>query len=316
MKISYICGMSIVEKETKKRAISVKKRPKYEYIREKLVQVDKKLSRRMEELNVLQLEITFLKKKAEAYRKKISSLEEKEKFERKHNLIGGVIQFNNAREALHEEKKELEYIKHSVKGGRLEDGEERLLWCARNGYLTCVKLLLKEGVDMEYEDQLGRTALLMSAEYGRLNCVKWLAQQGADIHATDRSGSTALHFSSSWGHLDCVNYLAQQGVDIYARRDDDECTALMTSMLSGDYLDCFKSLHKKGADIDAKINDEYGCTPLMYTAANGYLDFVKYLVENGANIHAKGSKGETALDCAREKGHEEVIAYLVSKGGK
>ena len=38
------------------------------------------------------------------------------------------------------------------------------------------------------------------------------------------------------------------------------------------------------------------------------------MVENGADVDAKNKENDTALICASEKGHYEVVKYLVENG--
>ena len=43
---------------------------------------------------------------------------------------------------------------------------------------------------------------------------------------------------------------------------------------------------------------------------NGYMDVLEALLEHGADKSAKNDGGETALDLAKLKGHDAVVARL------
>lgn len=55
------------------------------------------------------------------------------------------------------------------------------------------------------------------------------------------------------------------------------------------------------------------------TAENGHLHVLKALLGAGADFHVRTPRGfqepsRTALDYAKENGHQEVVDYLVSRG--
>ena len=70
-----------------------------------------------------------------------------------------------------------------------------------------------------------------------------------------------------------------------------------------------------GADPDA-ADANCGKTALMWAAQGGHADMAAALLKAGADRAAKatgdggGCKGKTALEIAREKGHEAVAALL------
>lgn len=72
-------------------------------------------------------------------------------------------------------------------------------------------------------------------------------------------------------------------------------------------------------DLDASLDSSCDCpahrTPLHYGASRGNLAKVKFLLERGASPNLITSFGETALDLAITKGHNEVADYIRSKGG-
>lgn len=71
-------------------------------------------------------------------------------------------------------------------------------------------------------------------------------------------------------------------------------------------------LLKTGASTEYVTGN--GMVPLLIAALNGKLDICKVLIEEaGANIEKQYPGGATALYCAAQNGHHEVITYLVSK---
>ena len=50
----------------------------------------------------------------------------------------------------------------------------------------------------------------------------------------------------------------------------------------------------------------------MLAVSHGRLDMVKLLIEAGANINAQDDDGSTALMCASEHGHTDIVRELLS----
>ncbi|KAG2503012.1 hypothetical protein JM18_009682 [Phytophthora kernoviae] len=60
--------------------------------------------------------------------------------------------------------------------------------------------------------------------------------------------------------------------------------------------------------------DEDGYTALLCAAQNGHVDVVLLLLEQGADIEKTNGKGCTALICAAQNGHEETVRNILEKG--
>ena len=52
---------------------------------------------------------------------------------------------------------------------------------------------------------------------------------------------------------------------------------------------------------------------LTIAASRGNLDLVKSIHGRGIDINAEGEDGKTALMLACEKGHEEIVEYLIEQ---
>lgn len=75
---------------------------------------------------------------------------------------------------------------------------------ARWGHLELLKLLIKEGAELELRDDVGRTALLWAAEYGRSEAVALLLDLGSDPNVRDIQGMSPLHHASNRAHPDTI----------------------------------------------------------------------------------------------------------------
>lgn len=83
------------------------------------------------------------------------------------------------------------------------------------GNLDEIKRLIgKEDIDVNFQDELGRTALMWASWEGHLNVVKYLISQGAGVNIQDDVGWMALMFASRNGHFKVVEYLVNQGANV------------------------------------------------------------------------------------------------------
>jgi hypothetical protein len=98
-----------------------------------------------------------------------------------------------------------------------------------------LKRLLKAGLNVELEDEFGRTPLQTAVIHGRLNSVRLLLGQGAaDISHRDKSGLTALHHAvkeaaaKGYQHENAqiaknlIKLLLEKGADIESTDDSDK----------------------------------------------------------------------------------------------
>ncbi|CAI9091816.1 OLC1v1026932C1 [Oldenlandia corymbosa var. corymbosa] len=94
------------------------------------------------------------------------------------------------------------------------------------------------------------------------------------LDSRDKEGQTPLHLAASKGHLECAKILVGAGVHVDARSKD-------------------------------------GRTALFRAAANGDRPMVELLIKMNADPNiAEKHHGRSAIDVARDKGHDEVVKLL------
>ena len=163
------------------------------------------------------------------------------------------------------------------------------------GHEVVVKLLLKEGADIEAKD---------NDDYG------WTA----DIEARSGYGRTPLSWAAGNGHEAVVRLLLKEGADIEAKSGDYGQTPLSWAAGNGEEA-IVKLLLKEGADIEAKDGGDYGQTPLSWAAGNGHEAIVRLLLKEGADIEAKSGKyGRTPLLWAAGNREEAIVRLLLKEG--
>ncbi|XP_069764464.1 ankyrin repeat and sterile alpha motif domain-containing protein 1B isoform X1 [Narcine bancroftii] len=103
--------------------------------------------------------------------------------------------------------------------------------------------------------------------------------RGPNVNCTDTSGYTALHHAALNGHKDVVLKLLQY-------------------------------------EASTNVADNKGCFPLHLAAWKGDMDIVKILIHHGpshSRVNEQNNENETALHCAAQYGHSEVVAVLLEE---
>ncbi len=104
-----------------------------------------------------------------------------------------------------------EEIEPKLQVVELEDFGDELRMAARDGYLSEVEKLIGIGVDVNMQNNNGRTALMMAAGNGYFEIVELLIEAGADNNLQDINGYTALKFAAGYGRIEIVEFLINIG---------------------------------------------------------------------------------------------------------
>lgn len=200
---------------------------------------------------------------------------------------------------------EIEFLlaHHALEDVKRGTGVSALWQAASRNELEIVKLLIREGVDVNVSDPDGGTALCYAAQGGALDSVKFLVEHGAEVNPGE--GRTPLMYAAGEGKTDVVDYLISWQANVNATYFGR--TALARAAGRG-HLTTVKLLLAKDAAIDG------GCA-LCEAARGGYLEVVKYLVDHGASVNLR-TDGVSPLALARENRSDEIVRLLLAHGAK
>ena len=133
-----------------------------------------------------------------------------------------------------------------------------------------------------------------------------------NVNELDDMCNTPLHLAAESGDMEILElFLAVPNIDVnfWARgyRNGirmDMGTALSAACLRGDIAMVKRLLAVPGIDVNAGNG-------LIYAASNGHEEVVKLLLAAPAiNIYSVNGKNRTAMECAREAGHDNIVILL------
>ena len=182
--------------------------------------------------------------------------------------------------------------------------------------------LLDKGADPNLVNQTGMTEWPLGsvAIYGDsdMKLLSALLDHKADINHTSWNG-TALSQAIMRGQWDTFDLLISKGADpnipdswhAWGR------TPLIEVTKNGwnSQADTLRKIHlllKAGANPNFKSKS--GLTALMYAAQLSLMEPAQALVAAGTDINVTDDRGETALTIAGDRGHQDMVAFLKSKG--
>ena len=118
-----------------------------------------------------------------------------------------------------------------------------------------------------------------------------------------------LHDAARAGDITAIDRLVAEGLPIDAR-DADGRTPVMVATVARQ-TDAVRALVDAGADVD--IRDNRLDNVFLYAGAEGLLDILRIANEAGADPALTNRFGGIALIPASERGHVEVVRYLLTE---
>lgn len=146
------------------------------------------------------------------------------------------------------------------------------------GHTSIVKSLLDAGVDIDKQDQYGRSAIQLAAMYGHVATARAILAHRANINVQDRWGKSPLDSAESNGYYKIAVLLLQNGATL-------------------------------------SPNDIHLHSVLCAAAAYGYSEVVLKLIKAGAETQRKDADGMTPYQTAKQAGHEKTAQILLEYTG-
>ncbi|XP_026667466.1 uncharacterized protein LOC113464032 [Ceratina calcarata] len=215
-------------------------------------------------------------------------------------------------------------------GAVLSDQPELLFTAVAHGYKEIARLLLKQGVDVNFRDPHGRTPLHVAVSNLRDEAHKTsseddlrttseitdiLLEHNSDINSADNRGTTPVLLCAMSGRVDPYMSLVQKGANIRPKLNDGSTILHLTIRRRRTDINLIKILVNSGADINCL--DLHGDTPLHTAVRYRNMEAARLLIERKANVNAKSINGSTPLHLTAYHaftGMEDICRLLVERG--
>jgi len=180
----------------------------------------------------------------------------------------------------------------------------------KEGKLEEVKELIKEGIDINQQDNNGYTALIVSTYCDNVEIVEELLKAGAKTDIKNNKGETSLTYADT----KCAKLIETHNEQILKNKHFEEFKKEMNikndfiNLCKEGKLEEVKELIKEGVDINQQ--DEDGCTALHMASYNENVETVKLLLKAGAKTDIYDDEGNTALIAARSIGNKKSTKLI------
>jgi ankyrin repeat protein len=173
-----------------------------------------------------------------------------------------------------------------------------LLWAAKNGFVSVVRLLHERGDDVNAKAVSGDGAMSVAARIGRETVVSLLLTlDKVDADKKDEDGRTPLSYAAENGHKDVVAVLLASGkVDADSNDHNGRTPLSHVSRKANGIGAAVVKLLVAADHVNVDSKDDTGRTPLSYAAERGNIPAMKLLVSSGkADVNSKDKSGRTPL---------------------
>lgn len=186
--------------------------------------------------------------------------------------------------------------------------EPILMLAAQAGNKAAIEILLEAGVDVNAGDKFEQTALMWAAQGGFEEVIEMLINAGARVDAKDDVGRTAFYWAIQRGHEKAAEKLLSFGAKV---NESLPYNSVLVAALAKNLKNIIPRLIDLGADVHTCENSR---TPLLVASIKGLENVISLLLNAGASIEAKDQYGSTALMLAAVNGHEKVVGMLLDAG--
>lgn len=121
-------------------------------------------------------------------------------------------------------------------------------------------------------------------------------------------GFTPVALAAFFGQLPAVKALIAAGADVTAAAKNGLKVQALHAAVAGKNLEIVTVVLAAGADSNAQ--QQAGFRPIHEAGANANRKLAELLLAHGADPSLPNDEGKSAIDLARERGHEEFATWL------
>ena len=191
---------------------------------------------------------------------------------------------------------------------------QALLNAGFKNHANIVKLLIKNGANIDTPSKSGKNILYYAVQNNNLELLKYLVKNGGKF-TNINNGHSVLFKAVESGYIDIVKYLLPYFKDldkhytIKGKFKRVAKTTLLITALQNKHLDIVKLLITNGANINFANNKDE--TPLLTALRNRYFDMARYLIKKGSDLKAQDIAGNNAFTYAVISKQEDIALKAI-----
>ena len=189
---------------------------------------------------------------------------------------------------------------------------ESLLRASRSGSVVAAQAALSAGAKVDARDAHRRTALLRAVIANNVGVARLLVARGADVNALDYQHDTPFLVTGVTGSVPMLKALLPGRPDTTITNRFGGVSVIPASERGhAAYVEALLDL----TDIDVNHVNDLGWTALLEAVILGsggprHQAVVRSLLAHGADASIPDGDGVTALQHARRRGQDEIVALL------
>lgn len=193
---------------------------------------------------------------------------------------------------------------------------EQLLLAAERGETEQVLAFLKQGAEINVQDEQGRTPIMRATYARQVETVDALIRAGADINIQDHTLANPLLYASAEGLLDIVKLALGARAD--TRLTNRYGGVSLIPAAERGHVEVVRELLTH-SDVEVNHVNHLGWTALLEAVILGegklaHQQIVQLLVEHGADVQMADKDGVTPLQHARRRGCTAIASTLEKAG--
>lgn len=195
---------------------------------------------------------------------------------------------------------------------------QQLIKASKKDNLQAIQGLLKNGANINFRDNQGRTALMIATYNNNFETSKMLIQTGADVNILDNLKNNPFLYAGAEGYIDILKLTikANANVSLLNRYGG---TALIPASEHG-YVDVVKLLLEETA-TDVNLINNLGWTALLEAiilndGGKNQQETIKLLIKHGADVNINDANNVSPLKHAQKRGFKEIEKILIHADGK
>lgn len=161
---------------------------------------------------------------------------------------------------------------------------------------------------------------------GDLTAIQQMIKDGFDFRNQDTGGVSALHSAAACGHIELVKFFLDKGLDIHQKIErgysngpcsenpidfEKQVTALLCAAENG-HTDIVRLLLERGAKLEE--SNARGDNILHIAAKQGLIPLLEVGIKAGLSLESKNKDGQTALWLTVHHEQERAALFLMKQG--